>query len=142
MIRLTDYLGNTGDTKNMNNTNTAELTETINRIVNREVLTLANELVTELYKNEDLIDDLIPCLSDYVTCTECDGEGCDQCDHGEIYIEVCQHWLVSDWLADKLEDQGERVARVAGLQIWGRRTCGQGIGQDYVMQEIAKALLR
>ena len=56
--------------------------------------------------------------------------------------EVYEHWLVTDWLADKLEEQGESVARdVAGLTIWGRCTSGQAIYADAVIQRIARDVL-
>lgn len=50
--------------------------------------------------------------------------------------EVYEHWLVSDWLARKLEAKGEVVGEFAGLTIWGRTTTGQSIYMDGVIQEI------
>jgi hypothetical protein len=57
-------------------------------------------------------------------------------DHGlDPYVrEAYEHWIVSDWLADKLEAAGEMVARdLYGLTIWGRCTTGQAILIDGVM---------
>lgn len=55
--------------------------------------------------------------------------------------ECLEHWLVTDWLAEKLEKHGESVARdVAGLTIWGRCTSGQVIYADAVMQAIAREI--
>ena len=52
-------------------------------------------------------------------------------------VEVCEYWLVSEWLANKLEDKGETVERdFMGLCIWARTTTGQSIWCDYVIQEI------
>ena len=35
------------------------------------------------------------------------------------YREALEHWIVSDWLADKLEAKGEKVDRdFAGLTVW------------------------
>jgi hypothetical protein len=52
--------------------------------------------------------------------------------------EVYEHWIVSNWLADKLEERGEAVARdVAGLTTWGRCTTGQSMALDSVIQDIA-----
>lgn len=35
--------------------------------------------------------------------------------------EVFEHWAITNWLADKLENQGEKVDRdFAGLCIWAR----------------------
>ena len=48
--------------------------------------------------------------------------------------EAYEHWIVSDWLAGKLEAAGEMVARdIYGLTIWGRRTTGQSILLDAVL---------
>lgn len=55
--------------------------------------------------------------------------------------EVFEHWIVSDWLADKLEAKGEKVDRdFAGLTVWARTTTGQGIASDWVIEEIVKEL--
>lgn len=56
-------------------------------------------------------------------------------------IEALEHWIVSDWLADKLEAEGEMICRdFVGLTIWGRVTSGQHIAMDYVIQKIAEKL--
>lgn len=40
--------------------------------------------------------------------------------------EALEFWIVSDWLAGKLEDHGELVTKdFLGLTIWGRTTSGQ-----------------
>ena len=52
--------------------------------------------------------------------------------------EVYEHWIVTDYLAARLIEQGETVVRdVAGLTVWGRCTTGQAISMDYVIQHIA-----
>ena len=53
------------------------------------------------------------------------------------YDEVYEHWIVSDFLGRKLEEQGETVRTVLGLTIWGRCCTGQAIALDYVIQRIA-----
>lgn len=61
----------------------------------------------------------------------------DHPDGAEIY----EHWLVSDWLAARLEEKGESIVRDAvGLTIWGRATTGQAIAIDGVIEEIARDL--
>ena len=51
--------------------------------------------------------------------------------------EALEHWIVSEWLADKLEEQGEMVARdLYGMTVWGRCTSGQAIDSDSVMERI------
>ena len=48
--------------------------------------------------------------------------------------EAYEHWIVSDWLADKLEAAGEMVSQdIYGLTIWGRCTSGQAILLDGVI---------
>lgn len=52
--------------------------------------------------------------------------------------EVYEHWIVSDWLAARLIEEGESVARdVMGLTIWGRTCTGQSMVLDSVIQKIA-----
>lgn len=63
----------------------------------------------------------------------CASENIDPYDH-----EVFEHWIVSDWLADRLTAKGEKCDKdFAGLTVWARTTTGQGIACDHVMQEIA-----
>lgn len=55
--------------------------------------------------------------------------------------EVYEHWIVSSWLADQLEEHGEKVDRdFAGLTIWARTTSGQAIANDYVIEQITAEL--
>lgn len=74
----------------------------------------------------------------YLTAQEvCEGENIDP--HTN---EAYEHWIVSGWLADKLEAAGEMVLRdFMGLTIWGRSTTGQAISQDYVINEIHAGLV-
>ena len=56
-----------------------------------------------------------------------------------VQREVFEHWIVSDYLANRLEEHGEKVDRdFAGLTIWARTTTGQGIAADFVIQQIAE----
>lgn len=51
--------------------------------------------------------------------------------------EVCEHWIVSDWLADRLAEKGEKVDKdFAGLTVWARTTTGQAIAADSVIVAI------
>lgn len=54
--------------------------------------------------------------------------------------EVYEHWIVSDWLAARLKDEGHVVGEFAGLTVWGRQTTGQSISMDGVIQRIAGEL--
>lgn len=68
----------------------------------------------------------------------CDAHNIDPYDR-----DVFEHWIVSDWLADKLEARGEKVDRdFAGLTVWARTTTGQGIAMDSVLQDIAREVRR
>jgi len=53
--------------------------------------------------------------------------------------EILEHWIVTSWFADKLEEHGEKVIRnFFGLDaIWCRRCSGQAILFDGVIGEIA-----
>lgn len=51
--------------------------------------------------------------------------------------EVYEHWIVTDWLADKLIEHGEKVDKdFAGMCIWARTTTGQAIAADHVIEAI------
>jgi len=57
--------------------------------------------------------------------------------------EIFEHWIVSDWLADKLEAKGEKIDRdFAGMTIWARTTSGQAIAADSVIEAICAELNR
>lgn len=51
--------------------------------------------------------------------------------------EIFEWWLVSSYLARKLQEQGEVVIDALGCHWWGRTTSGQAIYLDNVIQEIA-----
>lgn len=56
--------------------------------------------------------------------------------------EIYEHWIVSPWLANKLEAYGQVIDHdFMGLTIWGRTTTGQSISMDYVIQQIAKDII-
>lgn len=55
--------------------------------------------------------------------------------------EVFEHWIVSDWLADKLAKKGEKVDKdFSGLTVWARTTTGQGVASDSVIAQICADL--
>lgn len=65
----------------------------------------------------------------------------DDIDPYDYAREVLEHWIVSDWLADKLAEHGEAVDKdICELTIWGRTTTGQAISQDHVIQTICADL--
>lgn len=69
-------------------------------------------------------------------------EFCDEFSIDPRSIEVYEHWIVSDYLARKLEAYGHPIARdFLGLTVWGRPTTGQSIALDSVILEIARDAL-
>ena len=53
--------------------------------------------------------------------------------------EVYEHWLVSDWLAYKLQCQGKNIVDFGcGCLVWCRCATGQAISMDYVIKKIAQ----
>jgi hypothetical protein len=66
----------------------------------------------------------------------CEAEGIDPYE-----CEIFEHWSISQWLADRLIEQEERVdTDFAGMCVWGRTTTGQGIAQDSVIRRIVEKL--
>jgi len=62
---------------------------------------------------------------------------CEECDIEPYQREVFEHWIVSDWLADRLAEKGEKVDKeFAGMTVWARTTSGQGIASDSVIEAI------
>ena len=54
--------------------------------------------------------------------------------------EVMQWFIVSSYLADKLESIGEPVLRTDSTCLWGRTCCGQAIELDGTIQKIYRNL--
>ena len=140
------------------------------RIVQNDIYYNVSMLISELSQSPDYMDELLPVLiqDDYETAvldnaTEREIQNAlewigfdsvddlDNNDWREMYDyldidvepytnEALEHWIVSDWLADKLEERGEMVIRdFKGLTIWGRTTSGQHISLDYVIQKISSS---
>ena len=61
-------------------------------------------------------------------------EFCEEHNLDPQQTEIYEHWIVSEWLADKLEKRGEVIERdFYGLTIWGRACTGQAIILDSVI---------
>jgi len=70
-------------------------------------------------------------------------EACEIDDIEPYDRDVFEHWAITSWLADRLEEKGEKVDRdFAGLIVWARTTTGHGIASDSVMEAIAADLAR
>ena len=60
----------------------------------------------------------------------------------EYRQEIFEHWIVSSWLADKLEALGETVVEdFYSLTVWARPTTGQAIYMDWPLQKIYQDLI-
>ena len=133
--------------------------------VNREVIYCVSSLVSAMAEKDhgesDELFDLYQGSPSYGewTCPNCDEQwedepertDCPNCAFNGLdedenfepteYQEVLEHWIVTDWLADRLEEQGEAVCKdFYGLTIWGRTTSGQSIALDGVICQIHKNL--
>ena len=96
------------------------------RLVVNHVFYCASFLVSELSKDSMYQDELLAILVNYS-------------EDEEEPQEALEHWIISDWLADKLAEENEMVTKdFLGLTIWGRTQSGQAVSMDYVIQKIAK----
>ena len=68
---------------------------------------------------------------------ETDEEIQDVRDNGEDIQEVFEHWICSEWLIDKLREQGEPILYNNYGTWWGRTCTGQAIALDYNIQKLA-----
>lgn len=144
----------------------AEYQNKVRDFVSREVIYNVSSLISELGNQEALYrDELLPVCSqdnwkdtaieDFINGTpDQKGKPFTVDDfhslHGEEYREYCEerdidpqtteayeHWIVTDYLADKLEAKGEMVLRdFLGMTIWGRTCSGQAILLDSVICDI------
>ena len=115
--------------------------ETAERIVRQEVLCCISSLIWELTQNPQIT------TLGKAHLMELDGietvefwTGPIPEDDEESPAEVFEHWLVSDWFAQKLQQQGETVIELCNLNIWARTCSGQAITMDAVVMDIAEAL--
>ena len=125
----------------------------IERIINSEILTLANELAEHhLYNDEYLIDNVSNLYYEFESashehyeCNECSNVGvvndeglCVDCfeDSDLKHKEIFQWFIVSDWLYEKLDKQGEPVVKIKGLNFWGRCGCGYSLEDETSIKNI------
>jgi hypothetical protein len=59
--------------------------------------------------------------------------------HHDYAPDVYEHWSVTEWLGERLEEQGEKVIDFYGLTVWCRTCTGQAILLDGVIQNIYNA---
>ena len=95
------------------------------RLVDNHVYSNVSYLVQELSRQEQYMDDLMEVQVNY-NSNPIEGEP----------EEALEHWLISEWLAKRLLEEGEMVIDFYGLTIWGRTTSGQAIYIDSVIEDI------
>lgn len=140
----------------------------LQEFVDKEVIYCVSSLVCELAGRAGLnmcdefpeLFESPPNMGDY-TCPECDQTWetepeadcyiCPHCGFNGIededyevteYQEIFEHWIVSDWLANKLAERGEAICKdFYSLTVWGRTCTGQSIIFDSVIEDIYDTLL-
>lgn len=83
----------------------------------------------ELLDNIELDENDIETLYDYLERNAVEIQ--------DEYSEIYEWYAVTEWFANKLKEEGEAVLDQWGGPWWGRRTTGQAIYMDSVIQEIA-----
>ena len=96
------------------------------QLVDNHVYCNVSHLVDELRRDEKYMDELLEVQVQFVH--QDDGE--------EVINEALEHWVVSDYLAERLKKAGEMVMDFYNLPIWGRTTSGQAISIDSVIVDI------
>ena len=105
-----------------------DLIDDIKKDYKEELEEYLEDTFTEIPKLEDLDDEQ---LRDFANSLNIN------IDDYEEATEAYEHWIVSDWLAGKLEELGEMVTYdFLGLTIWGRSCSGQAILLDWVISKI------
>ena len=111
------------ETKKLNwNGLTDQQQEFTERIVNKEVFTICNELILD--------------SDEYV---EFDNSYDDEADE---YYEIFVYYIVSDWLYEELQDIEACVTEYKGLYIWGRCDFGQGLDMNSEIKQVAKNIIK
>jgi hypothetical protein len=106
----------------MNNTHEREKQKKTEELVNKEIYTNQTVVVDALLKH------------DFFTTDEMEGMV-------EKEQEIYEWWLVTERLANCLEEKGEIILFLDGLdRWWGRTMCGQSLYMDSVLQKIAEEI--
>ena len=98
----------------------------------------ARDLVSNnVYANMNHIIDLLDPAMEKITET-LEQRPRNREDDDDEYDDILEVYLVSSWFGKKLAEKGENVWILSlGENLWGRRTSGQAIWLDGVVQEIA-----
>jgi len=104
------------------------------QLVRNEVYTVQSSLV------EHLLSEGVFSYDDIVNLYESEEQakenGYDEPEAQEIF----EWWVISEWFAEKLEEQGEPILRNDYGTWWGRTCTGQAILLDYVIDKIRESM--
>ena len=139
----------------MNKYINCERSKIVDRLIWKEILTLANGLFEKLLNDSDycLYDEIENLHMEFESdknglCCNCsspmqpeevplnDMGECVDCFDSPMH-EVFQWWIVSDFLYERLQEVGEVVCDVEGVYFWGRTACGIALEYDYCFKKIA-----
>ena len=112
------------ETKKINwNGLTEEQQEFTERIVNREIFTICNELILD--PKEEYIE-----FDNYYN------------DETDEFKEIFVYYIVSDWIYEQLQSIDACVTQYKGLYIWGRTDFGQSLDMNHELKQIAKNIIK
>ena len=101
-----------------------EINETCENIVKNDIFCSINLTIgKELENNPELITE---------------SKNYDKYIGKEEELEIFEYWAVENWLAERLEEQGEIIFDCLDFIVWGRQCTGQAIKMDGVIKDIAK----
>lgn len=126
-----------GDNMSDGNSNTNQRIK--GEFVKREVLACMSYEVEAILKaqaetgNRDL-----PSYVDIVNLYEYICPNCGHAVQDSEPQDILEWWLVTEWLAEKLEAQGEPVLEWGNNHYWGRTCSGQAILLDGVITSICR----
>ena len=143
---------------------TAEFQRKVGAMVDREVVYCVSNLMSVvlpgLYENSDYIDEAMALLygrTYWVPWRPATGEHrseegdeFDSEDDAQEWIdgqekdweieertdEVFEHWIVTRWLKERLQEKGQIVEDIHGVDVWARCCTGQAIHLDHYMCDI------
>jgi hypothetical protein len=99
----------------------SEKQEQLRKFVNTEIIYNQSYLVDKLFNDA---------VFDYADVSNIYDEDTEE------YKEIFEWWIVSDWMANKLEEKGESILKNDYGTWWGRSCTGQSIILDYVIERI------
>jgi hypothetical protein len=108
----------------------------LDSFVSREVVYCQSSLVDHCLSKEIFsYDDITNAYSRNEDCA-CDRSEDIECDCEDQPQEIFEWWIVTGWLLEKLEAQGEPILHTDFGSWWGRTCTGQAISMDHVIGAI------